>query len=89
MIDIAAFKIARRVELAEIMRNGSDFEMGSIVIVGTKAYVTTKTPSGSNPSIALVDLHTFRARAIAIPNDAFPEGICLPNAAATPMGSMW
>ncbi len=86
VIDIAAFRIARRVELAGIMRNGSDFEAGSIVIVGNKAYVTTRRPSGSNPSIALVDLHTFRARAIAIPGRSTGTGICLPNAAVTPDG---
>ena len=61
------------------------FSMGSIVIVGSKAYVTTKHP-GSEPSIALVDLHTFRARAIPIPSHGSAGGRCLPNAAATPDG---
>ena len=86
VIDIVAFKIARRVNLAAILRNGSDFSMGSIVIVGGKAYVTTRNPNSGNPSIALVDLHTFRARAIAIPPRSTGTGICLPNAAATPDG---
>jgi IPT/TIG domain len=84
VIDIAAFKIARRVELAGILRNGSDTLMGSIVVVGSKAYVTTKHPAGG--TIALVDLHTFRARAVLIPNSASVGGRCLPNAAATPDG---
>ena len=65
---------------------GADFEMGSIVIIGSKAYVTTRTPSSGTPAIALVDLHTFRARAIAIPGRSTGTGLCLPNAAATPDG---
>ena len=86
VIDIAAFKIARRVELAAILKNVNDFQMGAIVIVGSKAYVTTKQPSQLYPSIALVDLHTFRARAIAIPNHGHAGSTCLPNTAATPDG---
>jgi hypothetical protein len=86
VIDVAGFRIARRVRLAGILRNGSDSSMGSIVIVGNKAYVTTKHPSPTEPSIALVDLRTFRARAVAIPNRVSSGGRCLPNAAATPDG---
>ena len=87
VIDIAAFKIARRVELAGIMRNGSDFEVGSIVIVGNKAYVTTRHPSSTQPIN-----RTGRSAHVPGASDRHSQlgsagtGLCLPNAAATPDG---
>ena len=84
-IDIGAFKIVRRADLRGVFGNGYDSFMGSIVVVGSKAYVTTKHPN-ARPAMALVDLHTLRARAILIPNHGSSGNGCLPNAAATPDG---
>ncbi len=64
--------------------------LGSIVVVGEKAYVAAANPDPNHPAIAVVDLRSFRARRIAIPQGYFDgqyHGLeTLPNAAATSDG---
>ena len=77
----------RKVLLATALGSDSVGAPGSIVVVGTKAYVTSVAPSISRPAITYVDLRTFRAFQIKISNGQFDNaGLWSPNAAATPDG---
>ena len=66
----------------------SSGNLGSVVVVGHKAYVTTYYPDENRPGIAVVDLRTLRARRIATRTGYFDGyvGYATPNAAATADG---
>jgi hypothetical protein len=85
VIDTAALRLVRKVKLAPVLAYGAN-GMSSIVVVGRKAYVTTFETDYYRPTIAVVDLATFTARAIRIPGGYFYGYGISPNAAATPDG---
>ena len=81
-------KVVRSLNLVPYMGTGAQgLNSGSIVVVGSKAYITTVAPDASRPAIAVVDLQTFKIKAIPIPAGYFEiPGYWSPNAAATPDG---
>jgi hypothetical protein len=88
IFDPARMVLLRRIPLAGAMGFGS-VNVGSIVVVGNKAYVTSTFPDVNHPAVAVVDLRTFSVRPIAIPYGHFdfgPSQPSSPNAAATPDG---
>ena len=87
IFDVTNLRTVREVRLGPAMGSGI-YSVGSVVVVGQKAYVTTEFPDEGRPAIAVVDLRTFRVRPITIPSGFFEaEGLgTLPNAAATPDG---
>ncbi len=63
--------------------------VGSIVVVGHKAYIAPQNPDATTPTMAVVDLNTFQVTAIPIPAGNFGAPVLAtypPNAAATPDG---
>ena len=88
IFDPARMVLLRRIPLAGAMGFGS-VNVGCIVVVGNKAYVTSTFLDGNHPAVAVVDLRTFSVRPIAIPYGHFdfgPSQPTSPNAAATPDG---
>ena len=89
IFDPARMVLLRRIPLAGAMGFGS-VNVGCIVVVGNKAYVTSTFLDGNHPAVAVVDLRTFSVRPIAIPYGHFDFGPsqprASPNAAATPDG---
>ena len=88
VIDAVGLRLVRKVNLAPTMGAGAaNSHLGSIVVVGTKAYVTTTFTDPNRPAIAVVDLKTFVVRPIKIQAGYFDfYGYTSPNAAATPDG---
>lgn len=88
VLDTSTQKLVRKLDLAPYMGTGAQGQnFGSIVVLGQKAYVTTGLPDSSRPAIAVVDLQTFKIKAIPIPVGYFEiYGLWSPNAAATPDG---
>ena len=88
VLDLARLDFVRRVNLAPAMGYGA-YNLGTVVVVGKKAYVTTAYPDYNRPAIAVVDLNTFKVRPISIPYgfvDYYYSYPLPPNAAATPDG---
>src|ERR1019366_2999977 len=89
VFDPARMEVVRRVALAPVMGYGAESQpIGSIVVVGQKAYVVPAFPDPNRPAVAVVDLRTFRVRPITIPQGDFDGQYfgTLPNAAATSDG---
>jgi hypothetical protein len=88
VLDTSTQKLVRKLDLAPYMGTGAQGQnFGSIVVLGQKAYVTTGLPDSSRPAIAVVDLQTFKIKAIPTPAGYFEIfGYWSPNAAATPDG---
>jgi len=86
MVNATTGKVVRRVNLARVLGQGaSNGYLGSVVVVGNKAYVTSQSGDGACPPIGVVDLRTFKFRRVNVPcgyNDF--SGGWTPNAAATP-----
>src|ERR1019366_1396226 len=68
VLDTSTQKLVRSLDLAPFMGTGTQgTAFGSIVVLGQKAYVTTTVPDPTHPAIAVVDLKTFKIKAITIP----------------------
>jgi WD40 repeat protein len=86
VIDLSQFKVIKKVNLVPALKEGA-YSLGSIVVVGTNAYVTSTSTDFSHPAVAVVDLSTFKVKAVPIPAGYVDEsGFLTPNAAATPDG---
>lgn len=85
-IDLTQFKVTKKVNLVPALGLGA-YSLGSVVVVGTNAYVTSSFPDPTHPALAVVDLSTFKVKAIPIPA-GYVDGVgfLTPNAAATPDG---
>ena len=87
VIDLSRQVLVRRVTLTRAMRSGAT-QYGwlyTVVVVGTKAYVTSEYTDATSRSIAVVDLNTFKVAPIRLPTDGYFDGfIGTPNAIATP-----
>jgi hypothetical protein len=90
VVDLSEFKIVKRIGLASTLRTGACIQcVGSIVVVGTKAYLTELSTDFNHPAIAVVDLNTFSIAPIPVPG-GYVDGsssFLTPNAAATPDGN--
>ncbi len=88
VIDVARQTLIRKVSLPPAMGNGALYgSLGSIIVVGPKAYVTTYYTDQRRPAIAVVDLRTFTVRPIRIPRGYVASGTYTnPNAGVTPDG---
>src|ERR1022692_2623827 len=72
VFDPVRMELVRRVPLAPVMGYGAASNpLGSIMVVGEKAYVAAANPDPNHPAIAVVDLRTFRVRPITIPEGHF------------------
>jgi WD40 repeat protein len=63
VLDTSTQKLVRSLDLAPYMgtgAQGTNSNLGSIVVLGQKAYVTTVAPDSSHPAIAVVDLKSFK-----------------------------
>ena len=88
LIDTATLQLVRRINLTRALGNGGlDWQMGSIVVVGRKAYVTMIEPDPNRPAMAVVDLKTFAVKPIRVPAGVFDGTVWSPNAAAMPDGN--
>ena len=89
LIDAVALKVVKKISLSQAFGNTLTFggAGGSVVVVGTTAYVTTTFTDGAHFSIAAVDLNTFVVNPISVP-DGYVNfgGLWAPNAAVTPDG---
>ncbi|MGC2109062.1 MAG: WD40 repeat domain-containing protein [Candidatus Korobacteraceae bacterium] len=89
IFDPARMELIRRIPLAPAMGYGAaSVPIGSIMVVGEKAYVAPIQPDYYHPTMAVVDLRTFRVRPISIPYLNFDGWLTElnANAAATPDG---
>jgi hypothetical protein len=87
LIDTAALHLVRRINLMRALGSyGLYWQMGSIVVVGRKAYVTMIVPDQNRPAAAMVDLKTFAVKPIRVPSGYFEGGPWTPNAVAMPDG---
>ncbi len=87
VIDAATLQIVRRVALKSVMGQGA-YDLNSVIVVGSKAYISTGFTDSNSPAIAEVDLNTFTAKSITVPAGYLDlDGIgTVPNLAATPDG---
>jgi hypothetical protein len=87
IIDPVALTLVREVPLSVALGDGV-YSMGTVVSIGSKAYVTSDSPDQINPAIAVVDLNTFTARGLSIPPGFYGyQGLgALPDAAITADG---
>jgi hypothetical protein len=90
VLDAASLQLVHQVPLASVLGSAALYDpVGSIVVVGHKAYIAPQFPDVNTPTMAVVDLQTFQASAISIPAGLFDAGSLTgfpPNAAATPDG---
>ncbi len=91
VLDAASLQLVHQVPLQSVLGNAAlSFPVGSIVVVGQKVYIAPQYTDQDNPTMAVVDLQTFQASAIAIPAGFFDgpsySSGSQPNAAATPDG---
>ena len=87
LIDTAALQLVRRINLMRALGSYDlAWQMGSIVVVGRKAYVTMIEPDDRRPAIAVVDLRTFAVKPIRVPSGYFEGTPWSPNAVAMPDG---
>ena len=90
VLDAASLQLVHQVPLGTVLGSaGFSFPVGSIVVVGHKAYIAPQSPDPNTPTAAVVDLQTFQASAIPIPAGEFDaDGLpgYPPNAAATSDG---
>lgn len=85
-IDLTQFKVTKKINLVPVLQQGA-YSLGSVVVVGTNAYVTSVFTDTSHPAVAVVDLTTFKVKAIPISAGYVDgNGLLTPNAAATPDG---
>jgi hypothetical protein len=86
MVNATTGKVVRRVNLARVLGQGAYYDsLGSIVVVGNKAYVTSQFGDAVLPPIAVLDLRTFRLRRVNVPSGYLTYGgLYTPNAAVTP-----
>src|ERR1017187_5979704 len=86
MVNATTGRVVRRVNLSGVL--GYDAyccNLGSVVVVGNKAYVTSQYGDPSRPPIAVLDLRTFRLRRVNVPSGYIVySGQSTPNAAVTP-----
>ncbi len=88
VVDLVNFTIVKKIGLHSTLHSGC-FPCGSIVVVGTQAYITSVATDFNHPAIAVVDLNTFSISAIPIPG-GYVDGsssFLTPNAAATADGN--
>lgn len=91
ILDAASLQLVHQVSLESVLGTaGLSVPVGSIVVVGHKAFIAPQNTDPNTPTMAVVDLQTFQATAIPIPAGSF-DGPALstgsqPNAAATPDG---
>lgn len=88
VIDTARQALVRKVDLRPAMGTGAtNGFLGSIVVVGHKAYVLPQQTDFNRPAAAVVDLRTFTVKPIPVP-PGFLNGSLNgnPNGAATPDG---
>ena len=89
VLDAASLQLVHQVPLESVLGSAAlYFPVGSIVVVGHKAYIAPRYPDANTPTMAVVDLQTFQASAITIPAGSF-DGVFSggpPNAAATSDG---
>ena len=90
ILDAASLQLVQQVPLASVLGVGAlSYPVGSIVVVGHKAYIAPQYTDQTTPTMAVVDLQTFQASAVAIPAGEFDSagmGGYPPNAAATSDG---
>jgi hypothetical protein len=86
MVNATTGKVVRRVNLARVLGQGAYYDsLGSIVVVGNKAYVTSQFGDAVLPPITVLDLRTFRLRRVNVPSGYLTYGgLYTPNAAVTP-----
>jgi len=86
MVDATTGKVVRRVNLAGVLGFGAYCcGLGSVVVVGNKAYVTSGSGDPVRPPIAVLDLRTFNLRPVNVPSGYITySGFWTPNAALTP-----
>ena len=85
MVNATTGRVVRRVNLSTVLGSGT-YSLGSVVVAGKKAYVTSHQ-SGDPvlPPIAVLDLRTFRLRRVNVPSGYIGySGQSTPNAAVTP-----
>ncbi len=87
VVDAVHLRLVRKVSLTGAMGTGATYgSLGSVVVVGMKAYVTSIYTDYNRPAIAVVDLGTFKVTPIRIQAGIFDGSAGVPNAAATPDG---
>jgi DNA-binding beta-propeller fold protein YncE len=90
VFDAASMQLLHQISLESVLGSAAfTYPVGSIVVVGHKAYIAPQAPDQTSPRMAVVDLQTFQASAIPIPLGSFDgQGLTgyPPNAAATPDG---
>ena len=86
VIDVVKQIVVRKVNLGPVMGTGaSPGYLGSVVVVGTKAYVASYYPDYYRPAIAVVDLKTYVVKPLALVSGYIDTpGYLIPSAAATP-----
>ena len=88
VLDAASLQLIHQVRLDTVLGTAAYYiPLGSMVVVGHKAYIAPQFPDANTPTMAVVDLQTFQASAISIPAGSFDAFTATaPNAAATPDG---
>src|SRR5664280_1080787 len=84
MVNTTTGRVVRRVNLSTVLGSGT-YSLGSVVVAGKKAYVTSQSGDPALPPIAVLDLRTFRLRRVNVPSGYVNfGGLHNPNAAVTP-----
>ena|ERR1035441_1214933 len=85
MVNATTGRVVRRVNLSTVLGSGT-YSLGSVVVAGKKAYVTShQSGDPALPPIAVLDLRTFRLRRVNVPSGYIGySGQSTPNAAVTP-----
>jgi len=84
MVNATTGRVVRRVNLSRVLGSGT-YSLGSVVVAGKKAYVTSQSGDPALPPIAVLDLRTFRLRRVNVPSGYLNYGgFYTPNAAVTP-----
>src|SRR5271157_632810 len=86
VVNATTGKVVRRVNLSAVLGQGAySGSLGSVVVVGNKAYVIAQYGDPVRSPIAVVDLRTFRTRPVSVPSGSnYFGGLWTPNAAVTP-----
>jgi DNA-binding beta-propeller fold protein YncE len=80
------FQIIQRVDLTHIVGPISLMSLSSVVVVNNKAYINTSFNFSNSNAVAVVDLTSFQASAIPVPQEFSNNTLFAGDTAATPDG---
>jgi DNA-binding beta-propeller fold protein YncE len=86
VIRTSDFRVIQRVDLNEIAGPPTLVEFSSVVVVNNKAYINTSENFSRTSAVAVVDLTTFQATGIPVPQDFYNNTFFAGDTAATPDG---